>query len=281
MLPASDLKALLRARGLRLRKRLGQTHLIDPGAAARIVDACELGPEETVVEIGAGLGALTEGLAARAGRVLAVEVDPRMAAVLAERLADRANVRVLPEDILGFDWARHAGAVAVGAIPYHMTSPILAALCEHRRALRRAVLVLQEEVGQRVAAAPGTKAYGRLSVLVQYGWMVRRVARIPRSAFFPQPAVDSVCLRLAPHPAPPAVVEDERLFFAVAAAAFAHRRKTLVNCLSGFGVRPLERAAAEALIRSAGLPAAVRGEMLSLAQFAAVANALRRADALR
>lgn len=270
MLTASELKALLRSRGLRLTKRLGQHHLVDAAVVERIVEAARLSPADTVVEIGAGLGALTEPLARRAGRVVAVEADRGVASALAERMRPWGNVTVVCEDILRFSWAGVPGATVVGAIPYQLTSPILAALAESRWTLRTIVLVVQEEVAQRLAAAPGTKAYGRLTLLAQHGWDVTLLFAVPRRAFFPPPAVDSRCVQLVPRTLQAVRVADERLFFDLVKRAFAHRRKTLVNCLSGRGGMP--RAEAEALVAALGLPAAVRGEALSLEQFAALAN---------
>lgn len=271
MLTAGELKTLLRTHGLRLTKRLGQHHLIDARVIERIVERCQLSPEDTVVEIGAGLGALTEPLARRAGRVIAVEVDRRIAAVLAERMRPWRNVTVACEDILQFSWARVSRVTVVGAIPYHITSPILVWLCEARHAIRKAVLLMQEEVADRLLARPGTKAYGRLSILGQYDWEIVPLLTVPRSAFFPQPGVDSRCVQLMPSGRPAAPVADEGFFFEVVKRAFSHRRKTLVNCLS----EQVPRAKMEATLRRLGLPVSVRGEALSLAQFAALADALR------
>lgn len=275
MLTAAELKALLRARGLRLTKRLGQHHLIDARAVQRIVDSCELSPSDQVVEIGPGLGALTEELARRSGAVIAVEVDRGICELLAQRLSAAQHVRVHCGDILEFSWEGLRGVVVVGAIPYHISSLIVVRLCEVRQAIRRAVLVVQDEVADRLLAAPGTKAYGRLSVLVQYGWRISGGALVPRHAFFPQPGVDSRCVLLQARPSPPVAVEDEARFFALVKAAFAQRRKTLANGLASalpFPGLSMERIR-EALQR-AGLPVAVRGEQLSLEQFAALSLAL-------
>ena len=276
MLTPSELKVFLNAHDLRLTKRLGQHHLVDRRIIERFVEACGLSRTDTVVEIGAGLGAITDSLAERAGRVIAVEVDKRIGGLLAERMAARSNVTVLCEDILTFDWERVQGAVVVGSIPYHITSPILVSLSEARRAIRRAILILQYEVARRLLAKPATKAYGRLSVLGQYGWDITSLFSVPRSAFFPQPEVDSTCLRLIARARPPVAVEQEPLFFSVVKAAFSHRRKTLVNCLSGQDGLDVRRADAETLVEQLGLPVSVRGEALSLDQFAALANALAR-----
>lgn len=307
MLTAAQLKLLLASHGLRLTKRLGQHHLIDERIINRIIAGCPLSRADTVVEIGAGLGALTEPLAQRAGRVIAIEVDRRVCALLQERMARQPNVTVVHEDILRWSWERHPGAVVVGAIPYVLTSPIFLRLCEGRRDIREAVLLLQQEVAQRLIARPGTKAYGRLSVLSQYCWNVKTLLAVPRNAFFPPPAVDSVCLRFTPLPrshwcapveegrtvpkgiaggqggqavvtgftpwdTPRVTLRDEPMFFALVKAAFGHRRKTLVNCLEAAGL--IRRAELDALLRALRLPPSVRGEALSLEQFAALADAV-------
>lgn len=272
----AELRALLRAHGLRLRKRLGQHCLVDLRLCERLVRLCDITPEDTVVEIGAGLGALTDLLAARAKRVVAVEVDRAASHILKDRLANLANVEVRSEDILKFPWSRYQGSKVVGAIPYDITSPILVNLCEQAQDVPAAWLGLQREVAQRLTAAPGSKAYGRLTVLVQSRFTVRLLLRIPRSAFFPQPTVESAWVRLLRPPRAPVAVDDEALFFDVVRAAFSQRRKTLANCLANLPRPRLSRAQALALIREAGLAPGIRGEELSLEAFARLTNRLRK-----
>lgn len=274
MLTASELKRLLQAHGLRLTKRLGQHHLVDARCIERLVTYCELMRRDTVVEIGAGLGALTEPLARRAGRVIAVEADHRIAALLAERLRAFENVAIVCQDILTYAWQRTPGAVAVGAIPYHITSPLLVSLWQSRALIREAWLLVQLEVARRLVAEPGTKAYGRLSVLCQSGWQLWEVMTVPRSAFFPRPTVDSSWVHLVPRRQPAVAPETEALFFEVVKAAFGQRRKTLVNGL--IHARLTTRAQAVQLLKQLGLPEAVRGEALSLQQFASIAELLGR-----
>lgn len=281
MLTVAELKAVLGTHQIRLTKRLGQHHLIDARVIHRIVESCQLSRDETVVEIGAGLGALTEWLAQKAKRVIAVEVDRRIGALLSERMRSFTQVTVVCEDILGFAWDRVPGAVVVGAIPYQITSPIVVSLCEARRFIQRAMLVMQTEVAQRLVAQPGTRAYGRLSVLAQCGWQLEARFSIPRSAFFPPPEVDSTCVRFLNHPQPRVARAQELLFFAVVKAAFSQRRKTLVNCLSGLAVTrgkggegSLTRSTIEAVLNRLEFDPSVRGEMLSIEQFAALTNEL-------
>lgn len=270
----TQLVELLRVHGLRLRKRLGQNYLVDQAMAKRLVAGCDLDAADTVVEIGAGLGALTDLIAARVTRVYAVDVDDGICRILRARLASLPNVEVQCQDILAFPWADHPGVKVIGAIPYQITSPILVSLAEHARHIRAAWLAVQREVAQRLRASPGTKAYGRLSVLAQYRFDVALVWRIPRTAFFPEPAVDSSWVALTPRTHPAAHVADEALFFGVVRAAFAQRRKMLSNCLELVAERAVAAPVAHEAIRQAGLPARVRGEDLSLEAFARLTETL-------
>ena len=197
-------KTLLQRLGLRPKKSLGQHFLVHPHQARRIVDALELGGDETVVEIGAGLGALTVWLAGPDRRVVALERDPALARYLQEEiLADNPGVEVSCQDVLKFDFlelSREIGQplAVVGNLPYQITSPLLFKLMEEREAISRAVLMMQQEVGARLLAAPGTKDYGILSVLLRYHFAIRRLFSLGPANFFPPPQVDSVVLRLTP-----------------------------------------------------------------------------------
>jgi 16S rRNA (adenine1518-N6/adenine1519-N6)-dimethyltransferase len=179
MLSASQLKAFLRANGLRLTKRLGQNHLIDSRAVARITQACDLYSNDRVIEIGAGLGALTEALAAHAAYVCAIEIDRGIFEQLRQRMSGFPNVEALCADIREFRWPAEGPFSVVGAVPYSITSDIILGLCEIRSRVSKAVLVVQKEVGQRLTAAPGTKAYGRLSLLGQHAWDIGEAIAAP------------------------------------------------------------------------------------------------------
>ena len=269
----SELLSLLRARGLRLKKSLGQHYLIDPAMGRRLVDLCALTSQDLVVEIGAGLGAITDVLAERAARVVAIERDRTIAELLVARLASYPNVEILCRDALEVSWAPWKGCTVVGLIPYLITSPLLVRLCEEVSQVHAVWLGVQQEVADRLTARAGTKAYGRLSILVQYRWQVAQRAKIPRRVFFPQPAVDSAWVELAARRAPAVRVDDETLFFELVRTAFSQRRKTLVNCLLGW--RDLSREQIQACLRTVELPASVRGEAVSLEGFAALANHLQ------
>ena len=278
MLTPAELKSFLREHGLRLTKRRGQHHLIDARIIAQLIDRCELSQQDVVVEIGAGLGALTEVLAQRVREVIAVEVDRAICELLRERMTTLrlTNVRVVCQDILTFPWNEVRSPVVVGAIPYSITSPILVALSEHRAEIRKAVLILQEEVAERLLAAPSTKAYGRLSILAQYSWELTSVMTVARSAFFPQPEVDSRCLRLLPRAVSGVTVDNEAAFFELVKAAFAHRRKSLLNALRS-AYHDIDRSQMAQVLHTIQVSPSTRGEELSLEQFAALSHALRLA----
>jgi 16S rRNA (adenine1518-N6/adenine1519-N6)-dimethyltransferase len=258
---------LLRRHGLRPKKDWGQNFLGDADILGALADLAGLRPGEMVVELGAGLGHLTHALAATGARVIAVERDRDLVPILRAELPE---VEVAEADAKSFDLtaaARGERIVVCGNLPYHLSSPILFHLLDHRAVLRRAVLLLQREVAERVAAPPGGREYGVLSVLVQQVADARIGLRVDRSAFTPPPEVDSSALVLDFLQAPRVEVRDERRFRALVKAAFSQRRKTLWNAVKSMpGAR-------EALER-AGIDPRRRGETLSVAEFAAVEREL-------
>ena len=258
---------LLRRHGLRPKKEWGQNFLGDPRILAALADLAELRAGETVVELGAGLGHLTRALAATGARVVAVERDRDLVPILR---AELPAVEIAEADAKSFDLATVAQGdriVVCGNLPYHLSSPILFHLIDHRASLRRAMLLLQREVAERVAAPPGGRDYGLLSVLVQHVAEARIGLRVDRHSFTPPPEVESSALVLDFLPQPRAEVRDERRFRALVKAAFAQRRKTLRNALKAM---PGAREALD----SAGIDPQRRGETLSVAEFAAVERAL-------
>jgi 16S rRNA (adenine1518-N6/adenine1519-N6)-dimethyltransferase len=260
--------------GATRRRALGQHFLRDAGIARAIVDLLAPTPADLVVEIGPGQGALTGELSRRAGRVLALEVDR----ALIERLrVALPSIEVLDADARAWEWtslARPAGgrALVVGNLPYSVGTTILVALARAPGAIDVMALMLQREVAERVAAAPGSKAYGSLSVYVQLRWRVELAIRVPPGAFRPPPKVDSAVLRLTPLAAPAVELADEARFEAVVRAAFAQRRKTLANALAaglGVPVTTAREAAADA-----GVDPGRRAETLNIREFAEVARRL-------
>jgi 16S rRNA (adenine1518-N6/adenine1519-N6)-dimethyltransferase len=272
---SQSVPALLRAHGLRPRKRLGQNFLVDPVALDRIVDAAGLDGQEAAVEVGAGVGNLTRLLAEQAGQVVAVEVDEQLVAVLREQVSDLPNVQVLHGDVLsisdfGFP---HLGYVVVGNLPYYITSAVLRHFLEGEPRPKRLVVTVQREVAQRIVAGPGDMSL--LAVSVQFYGQPQIVARIPAGAFYPAPGVDSAVVRITAGPSSgialgPSV--DERAFFRLVRAGFSQKRKTLRNALSAGLRRP--PAEVEGLLRQAGIDPRRRAETLSLEEWAGLAGAL-------
>jgi 16S rRNA (adenine1518-N6/adenine1519-N6)-dimethyltransferase len=264
----------LRAAGLRANKALGQHFLVDPRLLDRIADAGELSGDETVVEVGAGLGALTERLAARAGRVLAIELDADLVAYLEGRFAATANVTIVRADVLALDLQALVGDAsydAFGNLPYNIGTAILRRLLESARPPRRLTVMLQREVADAIVAGPGDMSL--LSVSVQVYARARRLFRVAPSAFYPPPKVDSTVLRIEPLTLPPIGPAEREAFFAVVRAGFSAPRKQLRNTLAqGLGW-PAERAAA--LLAAAGINPTLRPQTLALEQWLALHAAAR------
>jgi 16S rRNA (adenine1518-N6/adenine1519-N6)-dimethyltransferase len=271
-------KILLQRLGLRPKKTLGQNFLVHAHQARRIVEALELTGDEAVVEIGAGLGALTVFLAQEACRVVAVERDPALAQFLQEELCPEAPaLEVLCQDVLRVDLlglSRQVGAplAVAGNLPYQITSPLLFKLMAEKAALSRAVLMMQQEVGARLLARPGTKDYGILSVLLRYHFAIQRLFSLGPANFYPPPQVDSVVLKLEPAVASPPA-RDPDLLARVVKAAFGQRRKTLNNTLTAraadFGLNPEQL---RNIFADLGIDPGRRGETLDLAEFVALSN---------
>lgn len=276
----SSPRTVLRRLGLKAEKARGQHFLIHPHQARRIVAALELAPQEVVVEVGPGLGALTVFLAEQAARVVALELDPALASYLHKELfPGESRVEVICQDVLRFNFrqqSREAGSplVVAGNLPYQITSPLLFKLVKDKPAVSRAVLMIQQEVGARLTAAPGSKSYGILSVLLQYHFNISRLFSLGPANFFPPPQVTSVVVRLIPRRFDPAA-RDEVFFNRVVKAAFATRRKTLKNTLAA-RAPALGLAAPEVLtaFQALNIDPGQRGETLSVAQFVALSNEL-------
>jgi len=258
-------------------RALGQHFLRDRSVIDQILELVRPTRRDLVVEIGPGRGALTEVLAARAGRLLALEIDAALAAALQERFAAVPAVEIRQADARQFDYAGlraqtlgpDGRVLVVGNLPYSVGKPILAALVESGGAIDEMALMLQKEVAERVAALPGSKTYGALSVLTQVSAAVRLAFSVPPGAFSPPPQVDSAVLHLRPHREPPVPIGDAARFGAVVRAAFSQRRKSLANALAaGLGISA-ERARRQA--EAAGIDPGRRAETLSLAEFSRLA----------
>ncbi|HFH2089741.1 TPA: 16S rRNA (adenine(1518)-N(6)/adenine(1519)-N(6))-dimethyltransferase RsmA [Streptococcus pneumoniae] len=277
-------KAVLERHGFTFKKSFGQNFLTDTNILQKIVDTAEIDDQVNVIEIGPGIGALTEFLAERAAQVMAFEIDHRLVPILVDTLRDFDNVTVVNEDILKVDLAQHIQNFknpnlpikVVANLPYYITTPILMHLIESGIPFSEFVVMMQKEVADRISAQPNTKAYGSLSIAVQY-YMTAKVAFIvPRTVFVPAPNVDSAILKMVRRPEPAVAVEDESFFFKISKASFTHRRKTLWNNLTGyFGKTEEVKDKLTKALDQAGLSPSVRGEALSLEEFASLADALK------
>ncbi len=263
-------------------KQMGQNFLADPATAQMIVDRAGLQPDDVVVEIGPGLGALTLLLARTVRTVVAIEKDRVLARILGEELinADVGNVRILEADVLDTDLtavARAAGRplTVVGNLPYNISSQIVVRLIAARQQIARAVLMFQKELAARLRAAPGGRDYGRITAMLRYCAVVRRVATVTASRFFPSPAVDSEVLEICFQQPTAYPAHDEARLFRLIAAAFGQRRKTLKNALSAADLPIQPEALAQALLQ-AGIDPARRAETLSPQEFVALEVSLQR-----
>ncbi len=262
---------ILKRFGIRMSKKLGQNFLIDEHVVRSIVEAANISEGDAVLEIGPGIGTLTQGLAEAGADVTAVEIDRRLIEVLAKTLEGYENIKVVHGDILRIDIAKEVMAPrykVVANLPYYITTPIIMGLLEAHMPVDVLVTMVQKEVAQRMVAVPGTKDYGSLSVAVQYYTKPEIMFIVPPASFIPPPAVDSAVIRCTVREKPPVEV-DERVFFRVVKAAFAQRRKTLSNTLKTTGV-PAETL--KVILEKAGVDGTRRGETLSLEEFAAIAN---------
>ena len=262
---------------LRADKKLGQNFLIDENVVHQIVAAAELSEADTVLEVGPGIGTLTQGLAESKARVVAVELDTRLLPVLATTLNGYDNVRVVHGDILKVNIMEEVGAPSFKVcanLPYYITTPIIFALLEKRLPMERLVAMVQKEVAERMAAQPGGKEYGALSVAIQYYTEPKIAFIVPPTSFIPAPAVDSAVIVCKRREKPPVEVCDEGLFFRVVKAAFSLRRKMLSNSLKNMGIKYEQ---VVKWLELAGVDGKRRAETLSLEDFAKLTNSFNEA----
>lgn len=276
-------KEILEKHGFSFKKSLGQNFLIDTNILNRIVDHAELKEKSAAIEIGPGIGALTEQLARRSEKVVAFEIDQRLLPILEETLAPYPNVKIIHSDVLKADvesvieseFSGINDIMVVANLPYYVTTPILMKLLEEKLPIRGIVCMLQKEVADRISAKPGTKDYGSLSIAVQYYTKAETVMIVPKTVFVPQPNVDSAVIRLTLHDEPPVKVTDETFFFHVTRSSFAQRRKTILNNLTSQlpdGKQKKEQI--QAALKEAGIEESRRGETLSIHEFARLSEAL-------
>ena len=273
--------AVLQKYNFTFQKKYGQNFLIDSHVLEKIMDAAEIGKDDCVVEIGPGIGTMTQYLAERAGEVVAVEIDKNLIPILTETLADYKNVSIINEDILKVDLNRiveekNGGRPVkiVANLPYYITTPIIMGLFENHVPVKSITVMVQKEVADRMQVGPGTKDYGALSLAVQYYAKPEIVANVPPNCFIPRPNVGSAVIRLTRYEEPPVQVKDEKKMFALIRASFNQRRKTLVNGLGNAGLPGITKESAAAALAQMSLSPTVRGEALTLEQFARLSDLL-------
>ena len=264
-------------------KKFGQNFLIDEHVIQKIINGAQVTKDDFVLEIGPGIGTMTQYLAEAAREVAAVEIDKKLIPILGETLSEYDNVTIINEDILKVDIGalaleRNAGKPikVVANLPYYITTPIIMGLFESHVPIDNITDMVQKEVADRMKVGPGSKDYGALSLAVQYYAKPYLVANVPANCFIPRPNVDSAVIRLTRHESPAVEVEDETLMFNMIRASFNQRRKTLQNGLKNSGLFPVSKEEIIEVIKEAGLPETVRGEALTLEQFARLSNLMNK-----
>lgn len=275
--------AVLQKYNFNFQKKFGQNFLIDTHVLERIIQEAGITKDDFVLEIGPGIGTMTQYLCESAREVVAVEIDKNLIPILADTLQDYQNVTVLNEDILKVDinalaQEKNGGAPikVVANLPYYITTPIIMGLFESHVPIESITVMVQKEVADRMQVGPGTKDYGALSLAVQYYAKPEIVANVPPNCFMPRPNVGSAVIRLTCHEKPPVEVDDEKLMFSLIRASFNQRRKTLANGLNNAPDIHFSKEAIQESIAELGVPAGIRGEALTLEQFAALSNIIAK-----
>lgn len=273
--------AILQKYNFYFQKKFGQNFLVDTNVLDKIISSAEITREDCVLEIGPGIGTMTQYLAESAGEVVAVEIDKALIPILEETLSEYDNVTVINDDILKVDInkiveEKNEGRPikVVANLPYYITTPIIMGLFESQVPLKSITIMVQKEVADRMQVGPGTKDYGALSLAVQYYAKPEIVANVPPNCFIPRPNVGSAVIRLTRYENPPVKVEDEQKMFALIRASFNQRRKTLVNGLNNAEGLNVSKARVAEVLEEMGLSATVRGETFTLEQFAQLSNLL-------
>ncbi|MCQ2521281.1 MAG: 16S rRNA (adenine(1518)-N(6)/adenine(1519)-N(6))-dimethyltransferase RsmA [Lachnospiraceae bacterium] len=263
------------------RKKFGQNFLIDEGILEKIVSAAEVTKDDVVLEIGPGIGSMTQYLAEAAGKVIAVEIDDQLIPILKETLSPYDNVTVIHGDVMKTDLKKLSEEYGDGKpfkvvanLPYYITTPIIMRLLEDDVPTKRITVMVQKEVAERIKEKPGSKEYGAISLSVQYYAKPEIACIVPPNCFMPRPNVDSAVLNLDPYETAPVSVKNPKFMFQIIRASFNQRRKTLANGIAGGGLG-IDRLTVEEVLESLGMPKTVRGETLGLTEFAKIADALK------
>jgi len=266
-------------------KKFGQNFLIDPRVLEKIISAAEITKEDLVVEIGPGIGTMTQYLACAAREVVAIEIDKMLIPILQDTLSEYDNVTIINDDVLKVDLNKLAEeknggrpVKVVANLPYYITTPIVMGLFENHVPVHSITIMVQKEVADRMRMGPGTKDYGALSLAVQYYAEPYLVANVPQNCFMPRPKIGSAVIKLTVHENPPVTVQDEKLMFKLIRASFNQRRKTLANGLNNSTELHYSKEQVAQAIERLGLSPSVRGEALTLEQFARLADILRKPE---
>lgn len=277
-------QSLVKKHNFAIQKKFGQNFLIDEHVLNKIISAAELTKDDYVIEIGPGLGTMTQYLCEQAGKVTAIEIDKELIPILSETLSEYDNIEIINADVLKLDLLElirkntNNKCKVVANLPYYITTPIIMTLLESRLPIESITVMVQKEVAQRMKVQPGTKDYGALSLAVQYYCEPYIVANVPQNCFMPRPNVDSAVIRLTTHKEPPVKVIDEKLMFKLIRASFNQRRKTLVNGIKNFNeLSYTKEQVTEAIVR-AGFDENIRGEALTLEQFARLSDEFSRLE---
>ena len=280
--------AVLQKYNFSFQKKFGQNFLIDTHVLDKMIRSAEITKEDMVVEIGPGIGTMTQYLACAAGKVAAIEIDKALIPILEDTLEGYENVQVINDDVLKVDIAKLAKEEnggrpikVVANLPYYITTPIIMGLFENHVPLKSITVMVQKEVADRMQVGPGTKDYGALSLAVQYYAKPYIVANVPPNCFMPRPKVGSAVIRLERYDEPPVQVEDEKLMFRIIRASFNQRRKTLANGLKNSPELQFSKEEIEKAIEGIGKSVSVRGEALTLEEFAALSNLLCESERMR
>lgn len=268
--------------GIKPVKSLGQNFLADNNTIEKIVDSAEITSADLVVEIGPGAGSLTKRLAARAGHLVAVEIDKNLIPLLNDVMADAENFEIIHADILKTDiktqildrYPQYNSYKVVANLPYYITTPILMSFLESSNPPESMIVMMQKEVAERMAAGPGTKTYGSLSVVSGYYCRVKKIMDVSPNCFYPKPDVSSTVLRMEVRENPEVVIDNEVFFFKLVRSAFAQRRKKVSNSIANTLGYDVEKASIESLLEDMGLPGDIRAERLSISKFAELSNRL-------
>jgi 16S rRNA (adenine1518-N6/adenine1519-N6)-dimethyltransferase len=273
-------REMIKKNDFKIAKKFGQNFLVNESVLKGIIEGSELTKEDCVLEIGPGLGVMTQVLCEKAGKVLAVEIDRELIPILKVSLFGYDNVQLINDDILKLDLKSvlkdrfgDTPVKVVANLPYYITTPIIMKLLEEDINLKSITIMVQKEVGERLGAEPGGKDYGALSVAVQYRCIPRKIMLVPPESFIPQPEVESMVVRLDSREEPPVQLKDEKMYFRVVKAAFGQRRKTLLNALASGNLGKSKEEIRE-LLKVNGIDENRRGETLSLEEFAKIANAI-------